>query len=92
MEQMDHLIIQYLTGEISPEEQRSLLSRLETGEEHRDYFRSLKDAYDLGRLEFDMIGSRMKRKITRRKHVLLKKFTKCTKKEWLSHDNHNLHC
>ncbi|MDR0698642.1 MAG: DUF4974 domain-containing protein [Tannerella sp.] len=56
---MDHLIIQYLTGEISSEERRSLLSWLETSGEHREYFRSLKDAYDLGRLEFDMKDSRM---------------------------------
>jgi ferric-dicitrate binding protein FerR (iron transport regulator) len=60
MEQIDHLIIRYLTGEISPEERRSLLNWLEAGEENRDHFRSLKDAYDLGHLESDRKGSRMK--------------------------------
>jgi ferric-dicitrate binding protein FerR (iron transport regulator) len=60
MEQTELLIIRYLTGELSQEERILLLSRLEADEERRKYFRSLKDAYDLGRLEVDMKDSRMK--------------------------------
>lgn len=59
MENIDSLIIRYLTGNTSPEEQTSLLLWLEASEKNRDYFRSLKDAYDLGRLEFDIKDSLM---------------------------------
>ncbi|MDR1224319.1 MAG: DUF4974 domain-containing protein [Tannerella sp.] len=60
MEQTDALIIQYLAGNISPKERAFLLVWLEENEENRVYFRSLKDAYDLGRLEFDSRESRVK--------------------------------
>jgi len=54
MEQIDLIIIKYLSKTISVVEQTYLLSWLEDKEENRIYFRSLKDAYDLGRLEFDI--------------------------------------
>ncbi len=59
MEQIDSLIIQYLSGNCLPEEERFLLEWLEKSEENRIYFRSLKDIHDLGRLEFHMQESRM---------------------------------
>jgi len=60
MEQIDLIITKYLSRNASPEEHAFLLAWLEENEENRDYFRSLKDAYDLGRLEFDMKESQVK--------------------------------
>lgn len=60
MEQIDLIIIKYLSRNASEAEHATLLAWLEENEENRIYFRSLKDAYDLGRLEFDMKESRMK--------------------------------
>jgi ferric-dicitrate binding protein FerR (iron transport regulator) len=60
MENIDALIIRYITGNTSPADRNTLLEWLEISEENRTYFRSLKDAYDLGRLEFDMKESRVK--------------------------------
>ncbi len=60
MEKIDINIIKYLTKNASPEEQASLLAWLEESEENRTYFRSLKDAYDLGHLESYMKDSQMK--------------------------------
>ncbi|MCD8270422.1 MAG: hypothetical protein LUD46_19640 [Parabacteroides sp.] len=60
MEQVDLIIIKYLSKNASLEEQTSLLAWLEECEDNRIYFRSLKDAYDLGRLELDMKESQVK--------------------------------
>jgi ferric-dicitrate binding protein FerR (iron transport regulator) len=60
MEQIDSFIIKYLSANISGEEQAILLRWLEESEENKVYFRSLKDAYDLGRLEFDIRDSQVK--------------------------------
>lgn len=58
MEPFDSLIVKYLSKNISGEEQEILLQWLEENEENKIYFRSLKDAYDLGRIEDDMKRSR----------------------------------
>ncbi|MDR2916148.1 MAG: DUF4974 domain-containing protein [Tannerella sp.] len=60
MEYIDLLIIKYLSKNASPEEHDVLLAWLEKEEENQIYFRSLKDTYDLGCLEFDMKESRVK--------------------------------
>ena len=51
MEQTDLLIIKNLSGATTPEEQSQLLSWLERHPDNQHYFRSLKDAYDLGQFE-----------------------------------------
>jgi ferric-dicitrate binding protein FerR (iron transport regulator) len=53
MEQTNILIIKYFLGNISPEEQNTLLKWLEESEANKNYFRSLKDIYDLGHFEAD---------------------------------------
>ena len=55
----DILIVTYLNGEATPEQQSRLLAWLEESEENKRYFRSLKDVYDLGRFEADMRASRV---------------------------------
>jgi ferric-dicitrate binding protein FerR (iron transport regulator) len=60
MEQIDLIIIKYLSKNASSEEQTVLLTWLEEDEGNRIYFRSLRDAYDLGRLDFDMKESQVK--------------------------------
>lgn len=50
----DKLIITYLTGEASLEEQIFLLKWLEESDENKHYFRTLKDVYDLGYIDIDM--------------------------------------
>jgi ferric-dicitrate binding protein FerR (iron transport regulator) len=59
MEQTDIIIIKYLSGEISPEEQKLLLKWLEESEENKKYFRSLKDTCDLIHFEADLKESRV---------------------------------
>lgn len=53
-ESTDLLIVSYLNGEATPQQQAALLDWLTESEEHKRYFRSLKDVYDLGRMEADM--------------------------------------
>lgn len=57
MKQNDTLIIKYLTGSASFEEQAVLLKWLEESETNRGYFRSMKDAYDSGRLKYEQKNS-----------------------------------
>lgn len=61
----DILILAYLNGETTPEQQSCLLTWLEESEENKRYFRSLKDVYDLGRLEADMQMSETDRQWSR---------------------------
>lgn len=56
-ESTDILIVTYLDGEATPEQQAILLAWLEDSEENKCYFRSLKDVYDLGRFDTDMQSS-----------------------------------
>lgn len=53
MEQIDTLIMRYLMGSASANEQATLLTWLEESEANRNYFRSMKDAYDWGCLKYD---------------------------------------
>lgn len=57
MKQNDTLIIKYLTGSASFEEQAVLLKWLEESETNRGHFRSMKDAYDSGRLKYEQKNS-----------------------------------
>lgn len=59
MNETDRLIIKYLSENTSPQEQVELLEWLEAKEENRVHFRSLKDAYDLGRIKPDGDDSRV---------------------------------
>ena len=47
-ESIDILIVSYLKGEATNDQQKELLAWLELSEENRFYFRSIKDVYDLG--------------------------------------------
>lgn len=58
-ESIDVLIISYLRGEATPDEQDELLAWLEADEKNLLYFRSIKDVYDLGRIEADMRSSQL---------------------------------
>lgn len=51
MEQIDSIIIKYLSASTTVEEEAQLLAWLENNLENQKYFRSLKDAYDLGQVE-----------------------------------------
>ncbi len=57
MTQTDTLIIKYLTGSASFEEQAALLKWLEESEANRVHFRSMKDIYDSGRLKYERQNS-----------------------------------
>ncbi|SCQ23174.1 fec operon regulator FecR [Tannerella forsythia] len=57
MKQNDTLIIKYLTGSASFEEQAVLLKWLEESETNKRHFRSMKDAYDSGRLKYEQKNS-----------------------------------
>ena len=46
-ESIDILIVSYLKGEATCDQQKELLTWLELNEENRFYFRSIKDVYDL---------------------------------------------
>lgn len=59
MTQTDTLIIKYLTGSASFEEQAALLKWLEESEANRVHFRSMKDIYDSGRLKYERQNSRV---------------------------------
>ncbi len=50
-EKINALIIRYLSNELSTKEQEELLTWLSQSEDNRIFFRSLKDAYDLGQFE-----------------------------------------
>lgn len=54
MDKIDQLIIKYLSKNASSHEQAELLKWLEMNEDNRIYFRSFKDAYDLGSAGSDM--------------------------------------
>lgn len=58
-ESIDLLIVSYLSGEATPEQQLELLPWLEAEERNKLYFRSIKDVYDLGRIESDIQHSRV---------------------------------
>ena len=58
-ESVDILIISYLKGEATPEQQNELLAWLEADVENKLYFRSIKDVYDLGRIESDLLNSQV---------------------------------
>ena len=60
-ESVDILIISYLKGEATPEQQNELLAWLEADVENKLYFRSIKDVYDLGRIESDLLNSQVDR-------------------------------
>lgn len=51
MEQIELIIIKYLSGSATSEEQSQLLEWLEGNPDNQRNFRSLKDAYDLGQIE-----------------------------------------
>ncbi len=59
MEHIDDIIIRYISGGITSEEEILLFDWLEKSEENRKYFRSLKDTYDLGQLKDDLHESRV---------------------------------
>ena len=59
-ESIDILIIVYLNGEATSEQQEQLLHWLEKSEENKCYFRSMKDVYDLGHIESDIQRSELK--------------------------------
>ncbi|RRD59162.1 FecR family protein [Tannerella forsythia] len=59
MTQTDTLIIKYLTGSASFEEQAALLKWLEESEANRMHFRSMKDVYDSGRMKYERQNSRV---------------------------------
>ncbi|MDL2255289.1 FecR domain-containing protein [Parabacteroides sp. OttesenSCG-928-G06] len=58
MKNIDRLIIIYLSGDATSKEEADLLQWLEASEENRDYFRSLKDSFDMVRIKEDMQESR----------------------------------
>lgn len=58
-ESTDRLIISYLRGEATPGEQDEFLAWLEADEKNPLYFRSIKDVYDLGRIEADIRNSQV---------------------------------
>lgn len=60
-ESTDILIVSYLKGEATNDQQKELLAWLELSEENRFYFRSIKDVYDLGRIESDIRDSQVDR-------------------------------
>ena len=60
-ESIDILIVSYLKGEATCDQQKELLTWLELNEENRFYFRSIKDVYDLGRVESDIRDSQVER-------------------------------
>ena len=60
-ESIDILIVSYLKGEATNDQQKELLAWLELSEENRFYFRSIKDVYDLGWIESDIRDSQVDR-------------------------------
>lgn len=56
---IDILIVSYLKGEATNDQQKELLAWLELSEENRFYFRSIKDVYDLGRIGPDIRDSQV---------------------------------
>lgn len=87
-ESIDLLIISYLSGEASPEQQRELLAWLEAKEENKLYFRSIKDVYDLGRIESDIQYSRVNKQWEK---FLDKVFPSRPMNHWLQKGNMLLH-
>lgn len=59
MEKIDNIILRYLHKTSSPKEQDLLLKWLEENEINRQYFRSLKDAHDLGKLDINIRNSQV---------------------------------
>ncbi|RNC63387.1 FecR family protein [Proteiniphilum sp. X52] len=59
MGKIDNIILRYLHKTSSPEEQELLLKWLEESEVNRQYFRSLKDAHDLGKAGISLRNSRV---------------------------------
>lgn len=81
MEQIDLIIIKYLSGATSPEEQSELLSWLESDLENQHYFRSLKDAYDLGQFEQLLQESRVDEQwVDMRRRIFSSRKPLCTRK------------
>ena len=60
-ESIDILIVSYLKGEATNDQQKELLAWLGLSEENRFYFRSIKDVYDLGQIESDIRDSQVDR-------------------------------
>lgn len=58
---IDILIISYLKGEATNDQQKELLAWLELSDENQFYFRSIKDVYDLGQIEYDIRDSQVDR-------------------------------
>lgn len=59
MEKIDNIILKYLYKTTSPDEDTFLLQWLEESEDNSRYFRSLKDAHDLGQLEYNLQNSQV---------------------------------
>lgn len=59
MKKIDNIILRYLYETSSTKEQELLLKWLEESEINRQYFRSLKDAHDLGKLDFSLYNSQV---------------------------------
>lgn len=59
MEKIDNIILCYLQKNSSPEEQELLLQWLEESKVNRQYFRSLKDAHDLGKFDINFRNSQV---------------------------------
>lgn len=59
MEQIDLIIIKYFSGTATLEEQSQLLEWLKHSRDNQQYFRSLKDVHDLGRVEQLLINSQV---------------------------------
>ena len=57
MNDIDQIIIRFLSGEITFPEKENLLSWLEQSDDNKLYFRSLKDAFDLGGFQSDITQS-----------------------------------
>lgn len=57
MEKIDYIILRYLQKSSSPEEQGILLKWLNKSEKNSQYFRLLKDAHDLGKLDIHLSNS-----------------------------------
>lgn len=64
------LIISYLKGEATNDQEKELLAWLDLSDENRFYFRSIKDVYDLAQIEYDIRDSQ----VDKQWHIFLDKF------------------
>src|SRR5690554_4027034 len=76
MEKIDNIILRYLHRTSSSEDQEILLKWLDKREINRQYFRSLKDAHDLGKLDIDLHNSQVDQQWTKFKKRILSKNNK----------------